>query len=290
MHDDVRETFREAIMRTGATLQQHVGHFTEPVLVWRKQPDKGQWLGETQQRPSLSSIFATARQQINEISADFLRAFLLHHPEYAGMMGFSGLGRLNLLHLPGFILGQTMSTLWTRHGTFQPESGAVEALIQEFSEFIDQPHVRFRFTAPLLNYQMDIDHVPLPEGLAIRRLGEQEVSAIHGGPIVRPGFTPRGIRVHHECAIEGEFEEPKVFGMRMMVRTCLVACANDSTRRYWRSGRLRRGESVTTRSGSSAWASVPSHCNRWSTATCMSRSGVMPLWLRIWNHCGSTRR
>jgi hypothetical protein len=210
MHDEVKDTLRAAIAQVGPALQCHVGQFTEPFLVWRKEGE--QWHGEYQERPSLMNIFAAARRQMDEAGTDFLRACRQHHPEYGGMVGFPCSGRMNILYQPGFILGQVMGTLWTRYGIFQPVADAVEVIVQEFADFIDQPRMRLRFMAQLLNYRMEPATIALPKGLVIRRLSEQEVSDIHGGPLWQLGFTPRRSMGPLQYAIEGEFEMPKVFG------------------------------------------------------------------------------
>jgi hypothetical protein len=210
MHDEVRDTLRTAIERAGAALEHHVGRFTDLSLVWRKQGE--QWQAESQARPSLTHIFAAARDPLNAADTEFRRVFFQHHPEYGGMVSFPALGGNNFLSQPGFILTQVMSTLWTRHSTFQPDSGAIDAIIQELADFVDQDRVRFRFTAQLLNYRMDTDHIVFPGGLAIRRLSEQEVTEIHGGPLWQLAFTPQRSFGAHEYAVEGEYEEEKILG------------------------------------------------------------------------------
>ena len=96
MHSEVRETLLAGLARAGAALQQHVGHFTEPFLVWRKQ--HGQWHGQSVMRHSLTNIFAAGRNDIDEAGREFLPAFRHHPPEFAGMVGFPTIGGSNFLN------------------------------------------------------------------------------------------------------------------------------------------------------------------------------------------------
>src|SRR4051812_12994360 len=118
MHDEVRGAMREMLARAGAALQPHVGHFTEPFFVWRKQGDG--WSGESEGRPSLTMIFMAAHPELEGSDAQFLEAFRRHHPQYTGRLSFQTVGGGNFMHQPGFILHQAMNRLWARHGTFQP--------------------------------------------------------------------------------------------------------------------------------------------------------------------------
>src|SRR5262249_22251661 len=75
---------------------------------------------------------------------------------------------------------------------------------------VDNPNVRFRFCSQLLNFTSSGDVIDFPEGLRIRRMSENEVTAFHGGSretLIRP----RAFGLHEFC-IEGETEEPKVLG------------------------------------------------------------------------------
>jgi hypothetical protein len=210
MHPEVRELLGSAITKAGSALQQHVGSTREQCLVYRKYGEG--WQGECQERPSLTQIFGLGHRQLREVDADFLRAFREHHEDHTGMLGLAPTGSANTLPMPGHIIGQAMGVLWQRHGTFQPDPGAVEALVQEFSDFIDQPSVRLRFKAQLLNYRMEPAAIDLPDGLIIRRLSEREVSEIYGGPLWEVGIGPHGRGGLCEYVLEGYLDAPKVFG------------------------------------------------------------------------------
>jgi hypothetical protein len=210
MHDEVRVAMRAMLARASDALQPQVCHFTEPFFVWRKQGDG--WMGTFEDRPSLTMIFLAAKPELGGSDAQFLKAFRVHHPQYDGMLSFQTVGGGNFLLHPGFILHQAMNRLWLRHGTFQPEAGDVEALIQEFADIVDGAVVRFRFRAQLLNYQMESQSIPLPDGVVIRRLSEQEVSDIYAGPLWQLGIIRQSSRRPHEFAIEGEYDDQMVFG------------------------------------------------------------------------------
>ena len=211
MHDEVARAFREAIIRSLPLAQELANRFVEPYLAWRKSGDR-QWSGGFERRPSLTTVFIEGRRPFEEIGAAFLDAFARHYPEYGGMVGFPSLGRMRVLHDPSHILGSALVTLWDRHGSFEVGVDAVETIVTEFGDFIDQPVVRFRFLAQLLNFRMPGETIEFPAGLRIRRLNELELNAIHGGPIFQVSFSPFRAFGPHEFAIEGEYEEPKILG------------------------------------------------------------------------------
>jgi hypothetical protein len=211
MHDDVKNALRTGIVKAGALLQPLTTQFSEPHLFWQK--EGAQWRGEWRECPSLMNVFRVAAENLDAASADLCDAIRSHHPRFAGMVGFPSFCRLSLLHDPSFILNQAMNALWKRHKTFQPPDQAVEAIIAEFSEFVDQPTIRFRFIATILNYQMDATAISFPDGLTIRRLTENEISEFHGGSLWERSLTSQSKSAAlHEYAIEGEHEERIIFG------------------------------------------------------------------------------
>src|SRR5262249_37711991 len=147
-----------------------------------------QWNGAYEQRPSMAAIFIEGRKDFEKIGSEFRDNFAHHHPEYGGMVGFPGM-RMRFFHDPTHVLGLALFTLWDRYGSFMVGTDAVELIVKEFAEFVDLPAVRFRFQAQLLNFRMPVESIELPAGLRIRRLSEQEVSQIHGGPVFQIGFT-----------------------------------------------------------------------------------------------------
>jgi len=59
---------------------------------------------------------------------------------------------------------------------------------------------------------MQADSLAFPDGLTIRRLGEEEVSRFDGGPIGTLGFRRARTSGPHEFVLEGEMDEPKILG------------------------------------------------------------------------------
>jgi hypothetical protein len=177
-----------------------------PYEAWKK-TGEGQWRGETELRPDLRSMFIAADREIREAARPFAESFFARHPEYNGMVGFSSFGGMDLGHDPTFIFRSALQHLWRQHGTFEVDEAAVDALLNEFEEFVDTPTVRFLFRSQLVNFTSPVDSIELPEGLRIRRMNNNEVSAMHEGPMLRP----RSFALHEFC-IEGETKEVKAFG------------------------------------------------------------------------------
>jgi len=209
MHEEVKAALREAIKTAGEQLQPLVGQFKEPHLVWSKHGE--QWKGEYRQEPSLLTIFAEARPALDEAGTMLTGVLKCHHAHYDRLVGIPGY-QINLIANPSLVLGHVLIRVWNRYKTFCPDGAGVESVVEEFSDFIDQTQVRLRVTAQLLNYRMEVESLCLPEGLAIRRLSEEEVTEIYGGPIIQlGGIGQRGTGIH-EFAIVGEYRAEKVFG------------------------------------------------------------------------------
>jgi len=210
MHHEPKALFRRAILDSLPHLQPLLGQFSTQYLVWRK-VDDSRWQGEFDLRPDMVKVFAMADKQISEASAAFCDSFPSRHPEYAGMVGFRGSSQ-NWGTGNSYIVRSALGWLWRQHKTFELTNIQVDAIVQEFADFIDRHSVRLRFQAQLVNFKMSADSLALPGRLAIRRLTEEEVSAFHGGPINALNVMHPWIFGIHEFVLEGEVDEPKILG------------------------------------------------------------------------------
>lgn len=210
MHGEPKSALKQAIQNSLPILREWVDQFLEPYLVWKKRCNGG-WDGEYQQKPDLARLFGTVNDRLVEASTDFAKLFFEKYSEYEGMVGFPGFGKIRLGNDKSQILRDAILYLWNRHGTFDCDEASVDSVVQEFEEFVDRPTVRFRFQAQLRNYRMSRSTITFPEGLTIRRLSEDEVSAFQGGPLMTDFLRPRNLGID-EFVIEGEHEEEKVFG------------------------------------------------------------------------------
>lgn len=202
MDEKTQFALKQAILQSLPTLQSLLGCYTEPFQVWMKQDD-GIWRGEYQLKPDLSRVFIAAENQLNENGANFTKLFFENHPEYEGMVCFGGFGGLNFSVDRAFIFKAVINRLWVRYETFNCNDAAVNEIVEEVTQFIKQPMIRYRFQAQLLNTESTIS---FPENLTIRRLNEQEVSAFFNDSINPSSF----FRIH-EFVIEGEDESLKIF-------------------------------------------------------------------------------
>ena len=210
MHDEPRALLRQAILASIPHLQPLVGQFSTQYLVWRKLDDS-RWHGEFQPRPDMRKVFRKAEKQIEEASVEFCHSFPARHPEHAGMVGFRD-SRHNWAKNQSHIVRGALDSLWRRHKTFEVTNAQVDAIVQEFADFVDSPTVRLRFQGQLINFKMQADSLAFPDGLAIRRLSEEEVSRFDGGPIGTLGFRRLRTSGPHEFVLEGEMDERKILG------------------------------------------------------------------------------
>lgn len=222
MHDEPMALFKQAITNSLTHLQPLVGQFFEPYQVWRKVGDI--WNGEFEQRPDIGKAFSKADKQIEEASAAFCDAFQARHPEYAGMVGFRGMQH-NWVKNQSHIVGSALRWLWWQYKTFELTDSQLDAIVQEFADFVDSPTILLRFQTQLLNFKMPADSLALPSGLEIRRLSEEEVSQFHGGPIGMLGFVRPRTSGMYEFVIEGELKEPKILGDNHPAGETMATCA-----------------------------------------------------------------
>jgi hypothetical protein len=210
MHPEAISNLKTAISRSLPLMQELASRLHEPQLLWRREGNG--WRGEWVQKPNLVAVLGEARRMLAEHSLPFAESFRRHHADHAGMVGVGSHGTLNLLHDPAYIVGCALGTLWQRHETFECRGEEVDAIVEEFSRFVDRAEVGIRFWAQLLNFRADADRIELPRGLAIRRLSEQEVSRHYGGPAWQLGMRKSRRADICEFVIEGEYQERKVLG------------------------------------------------------------------------------
>jgi hypothetical protein len=210
MHAEPKELLKQAVQNCLPILQGLAGRYTAPYQVWKK-TGEGQWHGEVVPRPDMRQVFIAADREIKEAGERFAESFTAHCPEYNGMVGFS-LFRFNIGHDRTYIFRSALGHLWRQHETFDLGETSVDDLVNEFESFVDTPTVRFLFRAQLLNFKTSRDTIDLPEGLRIRRMSEKEVSVFHGGSLETLGMIRSAAFGPHEFCIEGEMDNPKVFG------------------------------------------------------------------------------
>ena len=143
MHDEPKSALKQAILRSLAVLRELVGRFSEPCLAWGKRSD-GQWQGEYQQRPNMVQVYAAADKQLDQAAAEFASLFCVQYPEYDGMVGLAGFGSHRIGHNNTHILRHAIGLTWHRHGTFDCDEASVDAIVEEFADFVDRPTVPLR--------------------------------------------------------------------------------------------------------------------------------------------------
>lgn len=210
MHEEPKVLLKQAITTCLPILQPIVGQVMEQYQVWRR-AEGATWHGETELRPNLHHVFRVAKPQIEEAAKAFDSSFAERHPDHCGQIGFRG-SLQNWAKNRLSIVTSALHTIWRKRTTFEISDTEVNAIVQEFSDFVDSSVVRIQFQAQLINFKMHGDSFLLPNSLAIRWLNEDEVSRYHGGPLGTLGFVRPQISGIYEFVIEGEFEQPKLLG------------------------------------------------------------------------------
>jgi hypothetical protein len=206
-----KSALKTAILGSSRLAREFPSQFQENYLVWTRQENS--WHGAFELRPNIGRGLASAYHQFEELGSDFSEVFFKAYPEYAhGVVGFAGIGGQNFGHDRGFLLKTTLEELWQRYHTFDLDEAAIDRIVSDFSRFADEPTVRLRFQAELLNFRMSESALPLAEGLTIRRLTDEEVSTFSGGPMSMLGFHRPRTGAIHEFVIEGDYEQEKWFG------------------------------------------------------------------------------
>ncbi|HEY4759969.1 MAG TPA: hypothetical protein VIH42_05255 [Thermoguttaceae bacterium] len=208
MDDELKSALKKAILASLSIVRGQLQNFSEVYLFWRKR-SAGHWHGECQHRPALQKVFNATRNQLDEIAADCTGLFMAKHPEYSGPVGLAGLNQHRILTFVTWIPESAIRWLWYTHGSLDVDDALLDVIINELEESVELPTVRLRFQAQLLNYRMAADRLILPDDLVIRRLSEQEVSVLDGGPLITLGFMRPRFAGPHEFVIEGEVEVEK---------------------------------------------------------------------------------
>jgi hypothetical protein len=210
MDQKIQSALKEAILQSLPTLSKLAVQCIAPYQVLRKK-DNG-WRGEYQQKTDHIRVFLNARNYLNVIGADFTKIFFENHPEYKGTIHCSGLGVTPYFNDTTYIFRALIQRLWERYETFDCDEAAVNSIVEEFRQFVNQPTIRYRFQAQLLNFNMSEAYLTLPNNLIVRRLNEKELSVIHFGSITRPGSNLSLTEFIHEFVLEREDKIPVIFG------------------------------------------------------------------------------
>jgi Apea-like HEPN len=211
MDKNIQYALKQSISQSLLTLNPLLNYWLEPYQVWMKQ-DENTWRSEYQQRPAVNQLLFASSHQLNENGANFTKLFFKEYPEYFGMFGTSAFGMINLGHDQASILRALINRLWELNGTLDCNDIAINAVVEEFVEFVSHPTIKYRFQVPLLNFKMIRSTLELPNNLIIRRLNEEEISALQGGSLTMPDINRSPTFNIQEFVIEGEDETKKVFG------------------------------------------------------------------------------
>ncbi len=221
MHESVVSALNDAIAQYGAAYQSQVGQIVEPHLVYKKTGSQS-WSGQYEMRPNFSRI-ARDEPRLTEVAKTFTDRLRKFHPMFDGPVGLSGLVMMNLLHDPAYVIYCILAEMWERYGTLMPSEAETRTLVDEFSEFIDEPIVRLRYSATLLNFSMDSDTISLPHGIVVRQYSEDEISLIHGGSLWHRGMATGSQRWGRidEFVAEGVCTVEIVFGELLATNSML---------------------------------------------------------------------
>lgn len=213
MNPETKALFKKAVWQCLPVFHELSQQHFAPHLEWKKSGDSA-WQGAYVDRPDLTHVWSVAGKMVEEAAETFNKSFLKNHPEYDGVVGFARFPRINFGSQITFVLRHAIGELWRRHQSFQLDDGAVETLAGELEQFVDSPTARFRFQVQLHNFTTNGDSIPLPDDLRIRRLTENEMTDLHGGPMeaIVSRVPPSSNLPLVEFCIEGETEEKKLVG------------------------------------------------------------------------------
>ncbi|MBD2294464.1 hypothetical protein H6G06_13500 [Anabaena sphaerica FACHB-251] len=209
MQEEVVVALKNAITKSLGAFNSSANEYTEPYLEWRRVSNG--WQGSYVNRLSNYYLFSKHRQLLDELGIEFTQIFRKNYPEYENLVGFKSFGFTNILHDSSMIIRDILGEFWDRYNTFNVNDEQISIIIQEFADFVDKPNIRFRYTAILLNFKMDLQKITLTDDIVIRQLSEKEVSNIYKDSPSR--YVPGLNRVSdiNDFVIEGEFEEVKRF-------------------------------------------------------------------------------
>jgi hypothetical protein len=212
MNDEIKVPFRGALRQTLAVLRSVDRDRSEVHLIWRRTGPRA-WQGEYEPRPSLVPVFSPGAVDWDALSKDLGESLRAHQPEYLGMVGSSITGLLSLT--PSFLLQRLVLEIWRRHSTFDVSDNVIETLVEEWAAFVDSPVIPVEYLAHLINFSADeeINGIALPQGVTLKRLDDNEITELYGGPMEALMFPPNQRPVGiHEFALIGAFDEPKIVG------------------------------------------------------------------------------
>ncbi len=208
MNVEIVDTLKNCLGMALAAYRAHA-HLLEPYEAWHR-AGPGSWQSAFEDRPSFLQISVRTRDELISIGGEFTRVLLRHHPEYGGLAGPASGKRSNRIASPDHLIGSLVLNYWRRQNSFDADDSVVDAVVRDFSAFVDNPNIRLRAHAELYNFEMPRDEIALPRGIRIRRITEDEVSKLYGGFL----WSGRGRALSGipEFVLNTEFEDCMVFG------------------------------------------------------------------------------
>jgi len=209
VHEEVHAALRVALPTAFRLLLPILAQNSEPhVRIERRGTG---WFSGYVPKPNFLAIVAVGQEELTKLGSPCLEAIKRHHPQYLGLVGSASTGRRLLFQDPASLLRGLVYRHAFHNGTDELNNEQVEKIIRDFESFIDDPCLSFRYIVELQKFNMDADGLSLPEGLTIRRLSDDEVSELHGGPYWSSG-TSESLFYISGYAVVAEIVERKIFG------------------------------------------------------------------------------
>lgn len=206
MHPNVREALEKALSEALTLYARKARPTLEPHLVWKRK-HAGSWTVSFELKPSLRALVLRNSPELDALAEKVQGVFQRHYPKYLGMIGaFGMLSRFG----PRQLLTAMVAETWKRQGELEPAPNIIAAIVDEVEAAVDEDTVPLNFVAPLINFRIDAPAppLPLPGGITIRQLTEEEVTELYGGPADTMALRDRPHRLQ-EFAMVGSFREPK---------------------------------------------------------------------------------
>jgi hypothetical protein len=200
MNFECKTLLKTAISQSLRVLMEVENPILSERIVWSKQ-GPGHWQSDYVRKPDPVATVHALKDKLIPIGTPFAEAFLKSYPDYQGMIFLGGAG-FNLRHDPAFLFSKVLLHLWEKRKTFDLRESEVDMTVNEFAKLVESSVVRLRFRASLIGFNWSGDHLQFP-GFQIRRMDDEEISQIYGGPVIGFASNPMESGLHEFC-IESE--------------------------------------------------------------------------------------
>jgi hypothetical protein len=173
--DAIRTALNTLLVELQKTPVPQEGHW-----VYQRNP-AGHWQGAFVPRPGGYNLLTPHENLIDRLSNELSPVLNTDYPDHMAWIGLPG-AAAGVVQ-PRMIVGGLAHECLKRHGSFAISDQQLDELLRDAAGFFDQPNIRIRLSAPVLNVHgpRNVPPITFPGGVVMRAITDEEATLFYGG-------------------------------------------------------------------------------------------------------------